>query len=275
MYCNTLLRSCLAAVLAGLTLGALASPALSDAQFTAPVHTNTQLAAVAPPAAAPVATPKRLPTAASAVAAASTSSKPAQHTTDSLAPLAWGGLILLISLGLTGVVRGLSGSLVVYTDYTDAALATLGFWGGLLAWIILTVAAGALDAPLLADADLPAFVLIVVASLVVSARTAWRANASVGSAVLSTAAKLLVTLAFIAFAVLSLSRGEDRGRRADESDLAYALRMQQERQRARANRVMLAALTAATLYLVHKLTRNPRWVSLHDHLRMQRLGGPI
>lgn len=200
--------------------------------------------------------------------------KAAHPATEFLARLAWGGLILLIALGLTGAVRGLSGRIVVYTDYTDAALATLGFWGGLLAWVVLNAAASVLDMPPLANAALPAFVLIVVASVMVSARTAWRVNASAWSAVLSIAAKLLVTLVFIAYALLYLSTGVDRKQRADESDLAYALRMQQEQERARANAVKLAVLTGATVYLVHKLTRNPRCVSLHDYLRMERLAGP-
>jgi len=201
--------------------------------------------------------------------------KAAHPATDFLAHLAWGGLILLIALGLAGAVGGLSGRIVVYTDYTDAALATLGFWGGLLAWVVLNAAASVLDMPPLADAALPAFALIVVASVMVSARTAWRVNASAWSAVLSIAAKLLVTLVFIAYALLYLSTGVDRKQRADESDLAYALRMQQEQERARANAVKLAVLTGATVYLVHKLTRNPRWVSLHDYLRMERLAGPV
>jgi len=237
----------------------------------APVH-NDRPPVPTPPA--PVQSAKPAP-AIPPQASSGPPQKPAHPATESLAPLAWVGLFLLVGLGLTGVVRGLSGRIVVYTDYTDAALATLGFWGGLLAWVVLTAAASALDLPPLADAALPAFVLIFVASLIVSVRTAWRMNASAWSAMLSIAAKLLVTLVFIAYALLYLSTGVDRKQRADESDLAYALRMQQEQERARVNALKLAVLTGATVYLVHKLTRNPRWVSLHDYLRMEQLAGSV
>jgi hypothetical protein len=190
---------------------------------------------------------------------------PEKH--DSLKTAAWFLLAAILVFGSIGVGKGLGGRIVVYDDYTDAAVATLGLWGGLALWLGFLIAADSLNTATLADFGLPGFLFVLGVSQILSMRASLRSNPSFSSALLSIAAKLLANLAFVMYAFLYLTSGVDRRRRDDESDVAYALRMTQEEERSKKNRMILAGLSAATVYLMHNLTRNKKWLGIIEYVK--------
>lgn len=189
-------------------------------------------------------------------------------TNDDLAKrVAWGLFATIVIFGSVGAIRGIGGHIVVYINYTDAAISVLGFWGGLITSLALLVSANMFNAPYIGDAAPYVFIFVLGAALIMGVRSSIASNRSIGAAALSMAAKLLISIAFILYALVYLTSAPNRRQRENESDDAYALRIRREQDSHERTGVAMVLVSAATTYLVHKLTRDQRWVGLGNYLK--------
>ena len=196
------------------------------------------------------------------------SGKPATpSTSDTIETIAWIVFGTIAALGTIGAVQGFRGKIVVYANYTDAAVATLGFWGGLLTWLAIVIVGYIAKSEVAWDLGPYGFGAVLVASLVLAARTSWLSNDSLGAAILSMVAKLLVSLVFILYFAVYVTSGPNRRRGDNESDVAFMLRIQREEESSKQTRMMMVAAAAVTGYFVHHLTRDQRFVPMGEYVK--------
>ncbi len=179
---------------------------------------------------------------------------------DTLETIAWSVFGTFAALGTIGAIQGFRGRIVVYANYTDAAVATLGFWGGLLTWLAIVIVGYIAKSEVAWDLGPYGFGAVLISSLVLAARTSLSSNDSLGAAILSMAAKLLVSLVFMLYFAIYVTASPNRRKGDNESDVAYMLRIQREEESSKQTRMMVAAAAAVTGYFVHHLTRDQRLV---------------
>lgn len=242
-------------------------PSIASAPAPAVTASTSTVAIPARTAPAAAATPTVPPQGASATAAIAPPTAAANsHTAETFAWILIGSIIVF---GMIGTIRGLGGKVVVYTNYTDAAVSSLGFWGGIVTALAMRGAAYGLHAGMLADASPYGFLFVLGASLILTMRASWSSNATIGAALLSIAAKLLISLAFIIYAIVYLTSEPNRRRGEKESEAAYAERIAREEVQSERTRVVMAVATALTTYLIHHLTSDRRWIPLGAYVRRQ------
>lgn len=179
-------------------------------------------------------------------------------------------LIVLFILGVIGFIKGLKGNIVVYTNFTDAAVSVFGIWGALLGMLVLVVLLQwilGIDSSWVDTLKKIVFFGIFFTSLFFTIKTSYYANSSFADRFYSICVKLSAAIIYGFYVFMYLANvfvGE--GRRKDESSMDYYYRIKMQRQDAQSAKENLIIASLIGLFLAYKLSVQKQFVPVDQYM---------